>query len=82
MGFVRQSKYIFPWILRFIFGKKQKYFWIRQKYIETSVSNPPSDELLGIYQTILTIETTATYFLRSNNLRIKFTHTIFHIYWN
>ena len=41
MGFVRQSKYIFPWILRFIFGKKQKYFWIRQKYIETSVSNPP-----------------------------------------
>ena len=21
--------------------KKQKYFWIRQKYIETSVKNPP-----------------------------------------
>ena len=41
LGFVRQSKYIFPWILRLIFGKKQKYFWIRQKYIETSVSNPP-----------------------------------------
>ena len=22
-------------------GKKQKYLWIRQKYIQTSVSNPP-----------------------------------------
>ena len=45
MGFVRQSKYIFPWILRFIFGNKQKYFWIHQKYIETLVSNPPIDAI-------------------------------------
>ena len=46
MGFVRQSKYIFPWILRFIFGKKQKYFWICQKYIEKSVNNPPNVHLM------------------------------------
>ena len=46
MGFVRQSKYIFRWILQFIFGKKQKYFWICQKYIETSVSNPPNMKIL------------------------------------
>ena len=63
MGFVRQSKYIFPWILRFIFGKKQEYFWIRQKYIETSVSNPPivywkklplsTKEINKVFQTFL-----------------------------
>ena len=49
MGFVRQSKYIFPWILRFIFGKKQEYFWIPQKYIEISVSNPPNDLFKIVY---------------------------------
>ena len=53
MGFVRQSKYIFPWILRFIFGKIQKYFWIRQKYIETSVSNPPPVKFANSLQKLL-----------------------------
>ena len=28
-------------LLTDLWKKKQKYFWIRQKYIETSVSNPP-----------------------------------------
>ena len=43
-GLCQTSKYTHLWILRLTFGKKQKYFWICQKYIEISVSNPPIEK--------------------------------------